>query len=155
MNNNQMNMNYQNNNQMYNQNNNNSKLPTWAIVLIILAACGPVLIFVLVIFGSVFFSFKTINTNKVNMEPRYIENYASFLQTEYFSDEAIYGEVNWVNEYTGEINFNLAPYDYTYDIDCDEGYFDEYGDITLYECTYEDSDKEYDYIDGEAVESYR
>ena len=139
---------------MNNNQNNTTKLPTWALVLMILQVTLPLLVLVAV-FLFTFLSLNIIKGTVSKVDEANVRMYAQFLETEYREELYMSDYVYWVDKYDNEIDFDLAPYDYTYDVECEEGYFDEDGSVTLYECSYSYNEEEYDYIDGEVRESYR
>lgn len=139
---------------MNNNQNNTTKLPTWALVLMILQVTLPLLVLVAV-FLFTFLSFYAFKGNVSKVDEANVRMYAQFLEAEYREELYMSDYVYWVDKYDNEIDFDLAPYDYTYDVECEEGYFDEYGSVTLYECSYSYNEEEYDYIDGKVRESYR
>ena len=139
---------------MNNNQNNTTKLPTWALVLMILQVTLPLLVVVAIV-PLTLLSFNVVKGTVSKVDETNVRMYAQFLENEYSQELYISDYVYWVDKYTGEIDFDYAPLDYTYDVECEEGYFDEDGSVTLYECSYSYNEEEYDYIDGEVRESYR
>ena len=116
---------------MNNNQNNTTKLPTWALVLMILQVTLPLLVLVAV-FLFTFLSLNIIKGTVSKVDEANVRMYAQFLETEYREELYMSDYVYWVDKYDNEIDFDLAPYDYTYDVECEEGYFDENSEFVVF-----------------------